>query len=118
MTAGFIAVLSSELSVYVLVVITLERIYVYKRAMVAAKMHMCNAILIILFGWVFAGICAALPLAGYNNYNTVAICLPFDAESVEGRYYIAIVMGINLLAFLIVAACNLQAWQDFQHHSI
>ena len=106
LTAGFIAVLSSELSVYILVVITLERIYVYKRAMVATKMHMCNAILVILFGWVFAVICAALPLAGYNNYDTVAICLPFDVESVEGRYYIAIVMGINLLAFLIVATCN------------
>ena len=106
LTAGFIAILSSELSVYILVIITLERIYVYKRAMVATKMHMCNAIIIILFGWLFAGACATLPLVGYNTYTSVAICLPFDVVSTEGRYYIAILMSINLMAFLIVAACN------------
>ena len=64
LTAGFIAILSSELSVYILVIITLERLYVYKRAMVATKIHMCNAILIILFGWIFAGVYATLPLVG------------------------------------------------------
>lgn len=107
LTAGFIAILSSELSVYILVIITLERIYVYKRAMVATKMHMCNAIIIILVGWIFASTCAILPLVGINNYNSVAICLPFDIVSTEGRYYIAILMSINLLAFITVAACNL-----------
>ena len=106
LTAGFIAILSSELSVYILVIITLERIYVYKHAMVVTKMHMCNAILIILFGWLFAGACATLPLVGFNTYTSVAICLPFDVVSTRGRFYIAILMGINLLAFLIVAACN------------
>ena len=107
LTAGFIAILSSELSVYILVIIALERLYVYKRAMVATKMHMCNAILIILFGWIFAGACATLPLVGFNSYTSVAICLPFDVLTTKGRYYIGILMGINLLAFIIVAACNL-----------
>ena len=107
LTAGFIAILSSELSVYILVIITLERLYVYKRAMVATKMHMCNAILIILFGWIFAGACATLPLVGFNSYTSVAICLPFDVLTTKGKYYIGILMGINLLAFIIVAACNL-----------
>lgn len=107
LTAGFIAILSSELSVYILVIITLERLYVYKRAMIATKMHMCNAILIILFGWIFAGACATLPLVGFNSYTSVAICLPFDVITTEGKFYIGVVMGINLLAFIIVAACNL-----------
>ena len=107
LTAGFIAILSSELSVYILVIITLERLYVYKRAMIATKMHMCNAILIILFGWIFAGACATLPLIGYNSYTSVAICLPFDVITTEGKYYIGVLMGINLLAFIIVAVCNL-----------
>ena len=104
LTAGFIAILSSE---FILVIITLERLYVYKRAMVATKMHMCNAILIILFGWIFAGACATLPLVGFNSYTSVAICLPFDVITTKGKYYIGILMGINLLAFIIVAACNL-----------
>ena len=106
LTAGFIAILSSELSVYILVIITLERLYVYKRAMIATKMHMCNAILIILFGWIFAGACATLPLVGFNSYTSVAICLPFDVITTKGKCYIAVLMGINLLAFLVVAACN------------
>ena len=104
--AGFIAILSSELSVYILVLIVLERIYVFKCTVTATKTQMCNTILIILFGWLFAGACAILPLIGINSYTTVAICLPLDVISTKGRLYIAILMGINLLAFLFMIICN------------
>ena len=103
MIAGFIAILSSELSVYILVLIMLERIYVFKTA---TKTQICSAILIILFGWLFSGACATLPLIGINSYTTVAICLPFDVISTEGRFYIAILMAINLLAFLFMIISN------------
>jgi len=104
--AGFVAILSFELTVYTLVIITLKRIYVYKFAVTETKMHMHNAILIILFGWVFAATCATLPLVDVNSYSTVAICLPFDVISTKGRSYITVLMNINLLAFITVIACN------------
>ena len=105
-TAGFIAILSLELSVYMLVVIILEQIYSRTHTGIATKMHMYRATLIILFGWIFAGICATLPLLDINSYSTVVICLPFDVISAKGRFYIATLMGINLLAFTIVLICS------------
>ena len=101
--AGFIAILSSELSVYILVLVVLEYIYVFR---CVTKTHMCSAILMILFGWLFAGACATLPLIGINSYTTVPICLPFDVISTEGRFYVATLTSINLLAFLFMVICN------------
>jgi len=107
LAAGFIAILSSELSVYILVVITLERLYVHLYGMRYIKTQMCNAVIVILIGWAFAATCASLPLVGYNNYTSVAICLPFDVTTTEGRYYIGFLMGINLVAFFLLSGCNI-----------
>lgn len=106
LTAGFIAIFSSELSVYMLVIIVLERIYAYRFTGTPTKMHAYSTALIIPLGWIFASACATLPLVGINSYKTVAICLPFDVTSTEGRFYIAILMGINLLAFINMIICN------------
>ena len=107
LAAGFIAILSSELTVYILVIITLERLYVHLYGMRYVKTQMCNAVIVILIGWAFAATCASLPLVGYNNYTSVAICLPFDVTTTKGRFYIGILMGINLIAFLLLAGCNI-----------
>ena len=105
-TAGFIAILSLELLVYILVVIMLEHIYTYKYTGTATKMYKYRATLILLFGWVFAGVFALLPLLDINSYSSVAICLPFDVISTKGRFYIAVLMGTNLLAFTIMLICS------------
>ena len=105
-TAGFIAILSLELLVYMLVVIMLECIYTYKYTRIATKMYKYRATLILLFGWVFAGVFALLPLLDVNSYSSVAICLPFDVISTKGRFYIAVLMGTNLLAFAIILICS------------
>ena len=107
LAAGFIAILSSELSVYILVIVTLERLYVHIYGMRHIKTQMCNAVIVILIGWAFATTCAVLPLVGYNSYTSVAICLPFDVISTKGRFYIAILAGINLIAFCLLAGCNM-----------
>ena len=106
LAAGFIAILSSELSVYILVIIALERLYVHIYGMRHVKTHMCNAV-IILIGWAFATAFALFPLIGYNSYTSVAICLPFDVVSTKGRVYIAVLMGINLVALLLSTGCSL-----------
>ena len=105
-TAGFIAILSLELLVYMLVVIMLECIYTYKCTGTATKMHKYRATLISLFGWAFAGVFALLPLLDINSYSSVAICLPFDVISTKGRFYTAVLMGTNLLAFTIMLICG------------
>ena len=105
LAAGFIAIFSLELSIYTLMIIVLERVYVHTYTLQHVKM--CYVISIALIGWLFAAICASLPLIGYNSYSSVAICLPLDVVSISGRYYIAILMGTNLLIFLMLSGCNL-----------
>lgn len=104
LAAGFIAIFSSELCVYTLVVITLERLYVHTCGL--SQIKVCNVIILLMIGWLFAATCATLPLTGYNSYSSVAVCLPLDVVSTKGRFYIAVLIGLNLLAFLFLSGCN------------
>jgi len=105
LAAGFIAIFSLELSIYTLVIIAMEGVCVLTYGLQHIKMY--NVIIMALIGWLFAAICASLPLIGYNSYSSVAICLPLDVVSTSGRYYIAILMGTNLLTFLLLSGCYL-----------
>ena len=107
LAAGFIAIFSLELSIYILVMMTLERVYIHTYGLEHVEMKLWNVIIVVLIGWLFAATCASLPLIGYNSYSSVAICLPLDIVSTSGRYYIVILMGINLLIFLLLSSCNL-----------
>ncbi|KAA0194374.1 hypothetical protein HAZT_HAZT001868 [Hyalella azteca] len=77
--AGFIGVFSSELSVFTLTVITLERNYAITHAMhLNKRLSLRHAAYVMLGGWVFAGTMAALPLVGISDYRKFAVCLPFE----------------------------------------
>ena len=40
--------------------------------------------LLILFGWIFSIVMAALPLFKINTYRKAAICLPLAVETLQG----------------------------------
>ncbi|UYV68886.1 LGR4 [Cordylochernes scorpioides] len=67
--AGFLAVLSTELSVYTLAVITLERNYAITHAMhLNKRLSLKHAGYIMACGWIFAITMAILPLYGISDY--------------------------------------------------
>ncbi|XP_071781028.2 thyrotropin receptor [Centroberyx gerrardi] len=104
--AGFFTVFASELSVYTLTVITLERWYAITFAMrLDRKLRLPHAAAVMLGGWIFCLLLALLPLVGVSSYQKVSICLPMDTQSTAAQVYIISVLVLNILAFLVICAC-------------
>ncbi|XP_033326265.1 G-protein coupled receptor rickets isoform X2 [Megalopta genalis] len=109
--AGFLGVLSSELSVYTLAVITMERNYAITHAMhLNKRLSLKHAGYIMTIGWCFALSMAALPLVGVSDYRKFAICLPFETNGNAALAYVIFLMLINGVAFLILMGCYLKMY--------
>ncbi|OCT79298.1 hypothetical protein XELAEV_18026109mg [Xenopus laevis] len=114
--AGFFTVFSSELSVYTLTVITLERWHTITYAMqLDRKLRLRHAILIMLGGWIFSLVIAMLPLVGVSNYIKVSICLPMDIETPLSQAYIIFILVLNVTAFIIICACYIKIYIAVQN---
>ncbi|NXP14195.1 FSHR protein, partial [Thinocorus orbignyianus] len=104
--AGFFTVFASELSVYTLTVITLERWHTITYAMqLDRKVRFHHAVIIMIFGWMFAFTVALLPIFGVSSYMKVSICLPMDIETPLSQAYIIFLLVLNVLAFVVICAC-------------
>lgn len=110
--AGFLAVLSSELSVYTLAVITLERNYAITHAIhLNKRLSLKQATYIMVFGWIFSLIMAILPLIGVSDYRKFAVCLPFETTTgIASLSYVIGLMFINGCAFLTLMGCYLKMY--------
>ncbi|XP_072436958.1 follicle-stimulating hormone receptor-like isoform X6 [Chiloscyllium punctatum] len=110
-SAGFFTVFASELSVYTLTTITLERWHTITYAMqLDKKLHLRHAIVIMCGGWAFSFIVAILPLLGISNYKKVSICLPMDINSPVSQAYIIFILLLNVIAFLIICLCYIKIY--------
>ena len=110
---GFLAVFSSELSMLILTIITIERylaivyaVYLQKRLRLRHARYLAGA------AWALACIMAALPLAGVNSYREVAICLPFRISSTADIVYLGFVFGCNAFLFLIIIFCYIKIYLE------
>ncbi|KAM7368187.1 hypothetical protein PAMP_014433 [Pampus punctatissimus] len=109
--AGFFTVFASELSVYTLTVITLERWYAITFAMrLDRKLRLHHAAVVMLGGWIFCLLLALLPLVGVSSYQKVSICLPMDTQSTVAQVYVISVLVLNILAFLVICACYVRIY--------
>lgn len=109
--AGFLGVLSSELSVYTLAVITLERNYAITHAMhLNKRLSLKHAGYIMICGWAFAVVMALLPLFSISDYRKFAVCLPFETNDLPSLTYVVFLMFINGVAFLILMGCYLKMY--------
>ncbi|XP_053459535.1 thyrotropin receptor [Nycticebus coucang] len=110
-TAGFFTVFASELSVYTLTVITLERWYAITFAMrLDRKIRLWHAYAVMSGGWVSCFLLALLPLVGISSYAKVSICLPMDTETPLALAYIVFVLLLNIVAFVIVCSCYVKIY--------
>ncbi|KFV70955.1 Thyrotropin receptor, partial [Dryobates pubescens] len=110
-TAGFFTVFASELSVYTLTVITLERWYAITFAMRPdRKIRLRHASMIMLGGWLSCFLLALLPLVGVSSYGKVSICLPMDTETLVAEAYVVFVLICNIVAFVIICACYIKIY--------
>ncbi|XP_040286230.1 follicle-stimulating hormone receptor isoform X2 [Bufo bufo] len=104
--AGFFTVFASELSVYTLTAITLERWHTITYAMqLDRKVRFRHAFIIMISGWIFAFVVALLPIIGVSSYMKVSICLPMDIETLPSQAYIIFLLVLNVLAFVAICIC-------------
>ncbi|BFZ15769.1 hypothetical protein BsWGS_18807 [Bradybaena similaris] len=116
LVAGTLGVLSSELSVFTLTVITLERFYAITHAMQLNKrLSLKHAGFIMLCGWIWSFGLAILPLFGISDYRKFAVCLPFEIESVISKSYVCFLMVFNGISFFIILSCYLIMYISIRH---
>ncbi|XP_034966379.2 follicle-stimulating hormone receptor [Zootoca vivipara] len=117
--AGFFTVFASELSVYTLTFITLERWHTITYAMeLERKVRFRHAVAIMLVGWAFAFTVAILPIFQVSSYMKVSICLPMDIETRLAQAYIMFLLVLNILAFLIICTCYISIYITVRNPNI
>lgn len=100
---GFLAVFSSELSLFTLVMMTIERFYAIVHAMhMNARLSFRKTVRFMIGGWIFALVMAVVPLTGVSGYSKVAICLPFDVSDATSTAYVAFLLLVNGASFISV----------------
>ncbi|XP_060067109.1 follicle-stimulating hormone receptor-like [Ylistrum balloti] len=112
-TAGFLTVFSSELSIFTLTVITLERWYAISHAIhLTKRLKLRQAVGVMAAGWLYAVIMAMLPLLGISDYGNVSVCLPMQVENATDQAYVISLLMINGVAFLCICCCYINMyWQ-------
>lgn len=110
--AGFLGVFSSELSVFILAIITLERNYAITNAVhLNRRLSLRKASIIMACGYLFAIVMAVLPLVGISDYRKFAICLPLEIDSsIYSFIYVSSLIGVNLFSFLLLLACYVRMY--------
>ena len=110
-TAGFLAVLSSETSVFTLTVITVERYIAITHALdITKKMSLKKTSIVMLTGWCFALTVATLPLFEVSEYTKFSVCLPFETGDMKSLVYVTTVLILNGSAFIVILTCYVKIY--------
>ena len=110
-TAGFLAVLSSETSVFTLTVITIERYIAITHALdITKKMSFKKTSIVMLIGWCFALTIATLPLFEVSDYTKFSVCLPFETGDMKSLVYVTTVLTLNGSAFIVILTCYVKIY--------
>ncbi|XP_041819129.1 follicle-stimulating hormone receptor [Chelmon rostratus] len=109
--AGFFTVFASELSVFTLTAIALERWHTITHALrLDRKIRLRHACIVMTAGWIFSFLAALLPTVGVSSYGKVSICLPMDVETLVSQVYVVSLLLLNILAFFCVCVCYLSIY--------
>ena len=105
--AGFCAITSTVVSVYVLFVITAERLYTFSRPLHKSHPSKTTVIILMAVGWGFGVLMGILPVItnDVNDYSRTAICLPFDVSSKLTLSYILFLLLFTGVVFMAIAIC-------------
>ena len=110
--AGFLAVFSTELSVCILAIVTIERYLLIVHALhIRRQMKLIHAKIALTIAWTYSFVVAILPVTDIiSSYEKVAICLPFEATSQVSKGYIFWLLGFYLATFISVVAAYLRMY--------
>ncbi|XP_048836657.1 relaxin receptor 2b isoform X1 [Brienomyrus brachyistius] len=112
-TMGFLATLSSEVSVMLLTYLTLEKFLAIVFPFSDLRPGHCQAVAALVAIWLLGVLIAAVPLLDEdlfgNYYGRNGVCFPLHSDLLERPtakgYSTGIFLGLNLVAFLIIVFC-------------
>jgi len=109
---GMISMLSSEVSVAMLTIVTCDRLICIVLPFTAKRLTKRGAILICVFVWVFFLVASIIPIFGFNYFSTEeddfgfygksSVCLPIQLSQQRPagwEYSVVFFMAFNFLAF-------------------
>ncbi|XP_059779854.1 relaxin receptor 1 isoform X4 [Balaenoptera ricei] len=107
---GSLAILSTEVSVLLLTFLTVEKYICIVYPFRCLRPGKCRTITVLILIWIIGFIVAFIPLSNKeffkNYYGTNGVCFPLHSEGTESIgaqiYSVAIFLGINLAAFIII----------------
>ncbi|XP_035180780.1 relaxin receptor 2 isoform X3 [Oxyura jamaicensis] len=107
---GFIAMLSTEVSVLLLTYLTLEKYLVIVFPFSNIRPGKQKTIVILISIWIAGFVIAIIPFWDEdffgNYYGKNGVCFPLNSDRMEeiggNRYSLSIFLGVNLLAFIII----------------
>ncbi|XP_029304696.1 relaxin receptor 2a [Cottoperca gobio] len=110
-TIGFLAMLSSEVSVLLLTYLTLEKFLVIVFPFSNLRPGKIQTVVVLASIWLLGFIIAAVPLMNEdvfgNYYGRNGVCFPLHSDRQEKPtakgYSTGIFLGLNLVAFLVIA---------------
>ncbi|XP_076876305.1 relaxin receptor 2a isoform X1 [Brachyhypopomus gauderio] len=112
-TMGFLAMLSSEVSVLLLTYLTVERFLVIVFPFNHLRPGKWQTGVMLASIWLVGFLIAAVPLLSHdlfgNYYGRNGVCFPLHSDRLEKPtakgYSTGIFLGLNLLAFLLIVVC-------------
>ncbi|XP_074658731.1 G-protein coupled receptor GRL101-like [Tubulanus polymorphus] len=114
--AGFLASLSSEVSMFMLLIMSLDRFVAVVFPLSRMKLTPSRALFGIAISWLAGVVLAAIPLlpidyfgGGFYSRSGVCLSLHLTSEKRPGwEYSVAVFIGMNFVGFMIIACCY--AW--------
>ncbi|CAH1392620.1 unnamed protein product [Nezara viridula] len=119
--AGFLTVFASQLSIFTLSLLTIERWFAIRHALYLNMLDIQITSHIMIGGWVYSIIMALLPLIGVSSYSTTSLCLPMDSNDYISQVYIITMIVVAGCAFLLMCICYTQIYLSLSYetrHSI
>ncbi|XP_063960931.1 G-protein coupled receptor GRL101-like [Lytechinus pictus] len=112
-TAGFLSMLSSEVSVFLVMIISLDRLFCVVFPF-RQRLHLTphKALVLIVATWIFSFLLSLVPLlvpdyAGhFYGQSSVCLAIPLTPETEPGwEYSVFIFLGINFFSFMVTLIC-------------
>ena len=123
--AGFLSLLSSEVSAAIICLITVDRFLVIKFPFSRVRFHWFSAQLGCLVLWTMGTVLAAVPLlpatSDWHFYSQTGICisLPVTRQDFPGHdYAFAVMIVFNFVLFLIIAVGQLVVYMAVRGQSM
>ena len=123
--AGFLSLLSSEVSAFIICLVTMDRFLVIQFPLSRFHFQQRSAQLACLALWTGGTILAAVPLlpatSSWNFYSQTSICIPLPVtrQSFLGHdYAFAVMIIVNFVLFIFIAAGQLAVYTAVRSQSM